>query len=314
MLASPDSVDFPLVSVIRAPITARMTWFFATKASLAYGWPDRGLAPAPRPSAPFSWESHQYRHKLWHPLSPGWLTPRLPPAAPRTTTPSEESPVGATRRARTLGPVRRLKLPARRSRIPLTGLIPVERPGAVAPKTNVRRASMQPEHPFTSCSYPPVTVMGRHGPLPLAPPAPPRRAPPASPEEGTSRQSLQPTCCQRVPTGSFHSRTLGSRRPDRRFYRCSARPHAHTVVSSAAFTTAPDSRKRHLRPRVVAHLLLRSPAVTMIRRCPSGPPAPVEPGVTYARPVRTRASREVWSLTLPVTPPLRTDPRADPIR
>jgi len=156
--------------------------------------------------------------------------------------------------------------------------------------------------------------MGRHGPLPLAPPAPPRRTPPASPEEGTSYQSLQPTCCQRVPTGSFHSRTLGSRRPDHRFCCCSARPHAHTIVSSAAFTTAPDSRKRHLRPRVVAQLLLRSPAATHRPLCPPGPPAPFGPGVTYAQPVWPLASREDWSLTLPVTSPPRTGPRADSSR
>jgi hypothetical protein len=140
--------------------------------------------------------------------------------------------------------------------------------------------------------------MGRRSALPLAPPAPPRRTPPASPEEGTSYQSLQPTCCQRVPTGSFHSRTLGSRRPDHRFRRCSARPHAHTVISSAACTTAPDSRKRHLRPRVVAQLLLRSPAATHHPLCPPGPPAPLGPGVTYAQPVWPLASRESWSLTL----------------
>jgi hypothetical protein len=154
--------------------------------------------------------------------------------------------------------------------------------------------------------------MGRHGPLPLAPPAPSRRTPPASPEEGTSYQSLQPTCCQRVPTGSVHSRALGSRRPAHRFCRCAARPHAHTIVSSAAFTTAPDSRKRHLRPRVVAQLLLRTPAATFRPPCPSGPPAPLGPGVTYAQPVRPLASREDWSLTLPVTSPPRTGPRANP--
>jgi hypothetical protein len=120
--------------------------------------------------------------------------------------------------------------------------------------------------------------MGRRGSLPLASPAPSRRTPLASPEEGTSYQSLQPTCCQRVPTGSFHSRTLGSRRPDHRFRRCSCRPHAHTIVGSAAFTTAPDSRKRHLRPRVVTQLLLRSPAATFRPPCPPGPPAPFRTG------------------------------------
>jgi hypothetical protein len=154
--------------------------------------------------------------------------------------------------------------------------------------------------------------MGRHNPLPLAPPAPPRRTPPASPEEGTSYQSLQPTCCQRVPTGSFHSRAFGSRRPARRFCRCSGRSHAHTIVSSASSTTAPDSRKRHLRPRVVTAVAAALTSRDHDPLCPLGPPAPLGPGVTNARPVRPLASREVWSLTLPVTPPLRTGPRANP--
>jgi hypothetical protein len=38
----------------------------------------------------------------------------------------------------------------------------------------------------------------------------------------------------------------------------------------ASSTTAPDSRKRHLRPRAVAQLLLRSPAATMILAAPTG--------------------------------------------
>jgi hypothetical protein len=192
----------------------------------------RACTRSPRPSAPFSWESHHFRHKLWRPLSPGWLAPQFPPAAPRTTPLPEESKAGTTLRARTLSTVRRLKLPARRPRTPSIGSIPISRPGAVARENNCRRASEQPEHPFTSRSHPPVTVMGRHGPLPLASPAPPRRTAPASPEEGTSYQSLQSTCCQRVPTGSFHSRGLGSRRPDRRFsplLRATVRPYGRQL-------------------------------------------------------------------------------------
>lgn len=44
--------------------------------------------------------------------------------------------------------------------------------------------------------------------------------------------------------------------------------HACATFGPAPSTTAPDSRKRHLRPQVVAHLMLCSPAVTMIHRCP----------------------------------------------
>jgi hypothetical protein len=88
--------------------------------------------------------------------------------------------------------------------------------------------------------------------------------------EGTSHQSLQPTCCQRAPVKSSNSRALGSHRHDQRLWFC---PFTRTWVHALEQHHQPlasDSRKRHLRPRVVPRLVPRTPAVAMNHRSQNG--------------------------------------------
>ncbi len=70
ILASSDSVDFPSVRLVRAAQHSGDDVVFRHESFACVRLAGCGFAPNPRPSAPFSWESHQYRHKLWHPLSP----------------------------------------------------------------------------------------------------------------------------------------------------------------------------------------------------------------------------------------------------
>ena len=140
------------------------------------------------------------------------------------------------------------------------------------------RASETPFHTL----WPPA----RHGcgsPLPATSPRVPRRreAPPALREEGTCCQSLQPTCCQRAPAGSFKSRALGSRRSDHR-----VRPRCRSRAPSYAHWQQHPVRWRRIAasgisdPEQCGGLAPAAPAVTMIDRSPAKglPPSPVRAG------------------------------------
>jgi hypothetical protein len=64
--------------------------------------------------------------------------------------------------ARTAPPACPLRLTRLTTRNAFDWLHPTSRPEGVARSLNSRWATKQPEHPFTICSDPPVTVMGRH--------------------------------------------------------------------------------------------------------------------------------------------------------
>jgi hypothetical protein len=149
--------------------------------------------------------------------------------------------------------------------------------------------------------------MGRPSSLLLIVPAPPRRALPAD-----WKKAPLTNLCSRLVVNEYPRDPSIPERP------------AHTVptdpsvavpsprmpmrgVGPTSSTSAPDSRKRHLRPRAAAHLLLRSLAATMIQRYPSGlsfPPLGRRHDLRRSF-VGPTASRVVWSLTLPVTVPIQ---------
>jgi hypothetical protein len=82
----------------------------------------------------------------------------------------------------------------------------------------------------------------------------------ASLEEDASYQLLQPTSCHEHPQGpqlpSLRLSPFRPSRPARHF-----RPRANANLDAKPSTTTPDSRCRHLRPRVTTRLTPRRPAV-----------------------------------------------------
>jgi hypothetical protein len=105
------------------------------------------------------------------------------------------------------------------------------------------------------------------------------------------------------PPGPPILEQCGSHRPDRRFRPRPADTHPRTHLGTLPSPTAPDSRKRHLRPQVVPRLASRTPAVTMVQRSPARGCLrhPLGPDMTCAEPFGSTTSRVAWPLTLPVT-------------
>jgi hypothetical protein len=94
----------------------------------------------------------------------------------------------------------------------------------------------------------------------------------------------------------------GSHRSDRRFRPCPADAHPRAHLGTLSSPTAPDSRKRHLRPQVVSRLASRTPAAAMVQRSPARGclRRPHGPDISCTQPFDLGASRVAWPLTPPV--------------
>jgi hypothetical protein len=102
-------------------------------------------------------------------------------------------------------------------------------------------------------------------------------------------------------------RQPGSHRTDRRFRPGPADTHPRAHLGTLSSSTAPDSRKRHLRPHVVPRLASRTPAAAMVHRSPARGclRRPLGPDMSCTQPFDLGAGRVAWPLTLPVMLTLR---------
>jgi hypothetical protein len=157
---------------------------------------------------------------------------------------------GATIRTRTACPARRLELTERTIQNTFDWVDPDLATGNGCLDEQLSPTSIQPEHPFTLCSTPPVTVMGRHSALLLVVLPPPKRWLPTRRRHflPISATDLLSTSTRRIIP--FTSVRLTPCRPPLRSL--SLRIHACANVGPASSTAASNSRNRHLRPRVVA--------------------------------------------------------------
>jgi hypothetical protein len=208
------------------------------------------------------------------PCRPPGLTPRLPPAAPCATTPPRERD-HATIRARAVGTVRRLKLPARPTQNAFDWFDPNLATGNGCSNEQRSCTSQQPEHPFTTCSYPPVTVVGRHNSLLLIAPPPPRRTPTAD-----QKKALLTNLCSRLVVNEYPRdpsipEQPGSHRSDRPFG-----PFPATRTPVRALVQRPPRRRRLAVETASPTSNGSTLAVALASRdheprCPLGLPAPL---------------------------------------
>jgi hypothetical protein len=119
--------------------------------------------------------------------------------------------------------------------------------------------------------------------------------------EDASHQHLQPTCC--------HEHRQNP--PILELWACACRPplppppvgqHLRVDVRTEPSTVAPDSRERHLRPRVATWLAPRPPAVASGRLFPLGAIPPLRGRKPTRDVLGHGAGQTTWPLTLPVTP------------
>jgi hypothetical protein len=184
----------------------------------------------------------------------------------------------------------------------LIGSIPVSRLGAVAGRNNGRRAPSN----LSTLSRPAATRLSRSWVATPRYPSSYRHRPRALPAD--EKKAPLANLCSRLVVNEYPRDPSIPERPAHTVPTVVSvafpSPAAQAAVGSASSAPAPDSRKRHLRPRVAAQLLLCLPAVTTIAAALAGCPLPLgsrhDPRLSVVGP---GASRAVWSLTLPVTPP-----------
>jgi len=133
--------------------------------------------------------------------------------------------------------------------------------------------------------------MGRHATLPSF--VPPRRNAITRLREDASDQHLQPTCCnEHQQNPPIPERCAYASRPS--LPSPSVHQHACAGFGTEPSPRAPNSRERHLRPRVTTWLAPRSPAVVCSRLFPLGA-APISGDGTY--PWRSRPRSRSNDLT-----------------
>jgi hypothetical protein len=123
----------------------------------------------------------------------------------------------------------------------------------------------------------------------------------------SERKALVTNLCNRLvvnehPPDPLIPEQPSSHRTDHRFRPCPADAHPRAQLGTLPSPAAPNSRKRHLRPRVVPRLASRTPAMSMVHRSPARGclRRPHGPDMTYEEPFGSDASRVAWPLTLPV--------------
>jgi hypothetical protein len=123
-------------------------------------------------------------------------------------------------------------------------------------------------------------------------PTSPVRALLALREEGTFRQSLQPTCCQRAPARSANSRAWDSRPAAHRFGpRCPPHVPAYALRQQHPVRWRRFAASGNLDLEQRGGLVPTALAVTMIERSPAKglPPSPVRAGHDLRWPLSDRA-------------------------
>jgi hypothetical protein len=150
---------------------------------------------------------------------------------------------------------------------------------------------------FACYSRPPVTVMGCPNTLLFFVLPTPKRRPPW--EERCLLPISATDLLSRAPLETTNSRALSLRFRNLRFRRLPFQQHACTDFGAEPSTKAPDSRERHLRPRVATRWCRMSQPRPWVIRPPFGGPT-ATPWLPARDIIRLGAGRKTWSLTLPV--------------
>jgi hypothetical protein len=153
---------------------------------------------------------------------------------------------------------------------------------------------------FAFASLPPVTVMSCRLGLPSFVPQTPKRLRPAEEEMPLTNFCNQLVVTSTLGTHQFPSAELAPSQPP--LPPAPFGQPAWAGVGTCASTAAPDSRERHLRPRVASQFLaLRTPAMTWSARSPRRAALRID---SEEPPTSSVVLRDVGRAALPLIPPV----------